>query len=42
VANPGWLLPYISCALITLGLLVHFCITLFNAIRRRQLDGETV
>jgi len=41
VANPGWLLPYISCALITLGLLVHFCITLFNAIKRRQLSGET-
>jgi hypothetical protein len=40
VSNPGWLLPYISCALITLGLLTHFCITLFNAIKRRQLAGE--
>jgi hypothetical protein len=40
VSNPGWLLPYISCALITLGLVAHFCITLFNAIKRRQLQGE--
>ncbi|MDR3673164.1 MAG: cytochrome c biogenesis protein ResB [Holophaga sp.] len=36
VANPGWLLPYLSCALITLGLLLHFGISLFNAIKRRQ------
>ena len=36
VANPGWLLPYLSCALITLGLLLHFGITLFNAVKRRQ------
>ena len=40
VSNPGWLLPYISCALITLGLLAHFCITLFNAVKRRQLREE--
>jgi len=40
VSNPGWLLPYISCVLITLGLLVHFGITLFTAIKRRQLSGE--
>jgi hypothetical protein len=37
VSNPGWLLPYLSCALITLGLLIHFGITLFNAIKRRQV-----
>ena len=36
VSNPGWLLPYISCVLITLGLLVHFGITLRRSIRRRQ------
>ena len=40
VSNPGWLLPYISCVLITLGLLAHFAITLFSAIKRRQLSGE--
>jgi len=40
VGNPGWLLPYVSCMLITLGLLAHFGITLYNAIKRRQLSGE--
>jgi hypothetical protein len=24
VRNPGWLMPYFSCALVTLGMLVHF------------------
>ncbi|MFL5272250.1 MAG: cytochrome c biogenesis protein ResB [Anaeromyxobacteraceae bacterium] len=36
VANPGWLLPYISCALVTLGLLVHFAISLRRGLRRQQ------
>jgi len=36
VANPGWLVPYLSCALITLGLLFHFGIALYNALKRRQ------
>jgi hypothetical protein len=36
VQNPGWLLPYISCTLITLGLLIHFGITLRASNKRRQ------
>ena len=40
VTNPGWLLPYISCSLITLGLLFHFCLTLFRALQRRQAGAE--
>ena len=36
VANPGWLLPYLSCSLITLGLLIHFGITLRRSSKRRQ------
>ena len=36
VENPGWLLPYLSTALVTLGLLVHFGITLQRSLRRRQ------
>ncbi len=36
VENPGWLLPYISCALVTLGLLIHFAISLRRAQRKRQ------
>ncbi|HEU4382544.1 MAG TPA: cytochrome c biogenesis protein ResB [Anaeromyxobacteraceae bacterium] len=35
VENPGWLLPYVSTALVTLGLLVHFGITLQRSFRRR-------
>jgi len=32
VENPGWLLPYISCSLIALGLAIHFltCLTRFS------------
>jgi hypothetical protein len=36
VENPGWLLPYVSTALVTLGLLVHFAIVLRRSQRRRQ------
>ncbi len=34
VANPGWLIPYVSCVLVTLGLLVHFAISLRRGVRR--------
>lgn len=36
VENPGWLLPYISCVLVTIGLLIHFGITLRRSLKRRQ------
>ena len=35
VENPGWLLPYISCVLVTIGLMVHFAISLRRSARRR-------
>jgi hypothetical protein len=28
VSNPSWVMPYISCILLTIGLLLHFGITL--------------
>lgn len=34
VENPGWLIPYISCVLVTLGLLVHFGISMRRGLRR--------
>jgi hypothetical protein len=34
VRNPGWLLPYISCVMVALGLLVQFCLSLTRFIRR--------
>lgn len=36
VQNPGWMLPYVSCALVTLGLLVHFGVTLARTQRKRN------
>lgn len=35
VENPGWLLPYISCVLVTLGLLIHFGISLRRWVRNQ-------
>jgi hypothetical protein len=34
VQNPGWLIPYISTVLVTIGLLVHFAISLRRGVRR--------
>jgi hypothetical protein len=35
VRNPGWTLPYISCALVALGMLVHFGLHLVQFLMRR-------
>jgi hypothetical protein len=35
VDNPGWLLPYVSCVLVTVGLLIHFAVSLRRSMRRR-------
>ena len=34
VQNPGWLIPYVSTVLVTIGLLVHFAISLRRGLRR--------
>lgn len=34
VKNPGWMIPYISCLLMALGLCVHFGISLFRFLRK--------
>src|SRR5262249_6418939 len=36
VKNPGWLIPYISCAMVGLGLLIHFSINLIAFLRRTR------
>lgn len=41
VENPGWLIPYISCSLVTLGLLVHFGILLVGFLQRRLNPATT-
>jgi hypothetical protein len=35
VRNPGWLVPYIACALMTLGLIIQFGIHLSGFAKRR-------
>lgn len=37
VRNPSWLVPYIACGLMTLGLTVQFGIHLFGFIQRRRI-----
>ena len=41
VENPGWLLPYISCVLVTAGLLVHFGISLGRWLRKQNDRGAS-
>ena len=35
VRNPGWLLPYLSCAVVTLGMILHFGMNLAKFTSRR-------
>jgi hypothetical protein len=35
VRNPGWLLPYLSCLVVTLGMMVHFGLHLREFLRKR-------
>jgi len=35
VRNPGWLMPYFSCAIVSAGMVVHFGIHLLGFLRRR-------
>jgi hypothetical protein len=34
VRNPGWILPYISCTMVSLGMLIHFSVNLMSFIQR--------
>jgi hypothetical protein len=35
VRNPGWLMPYIACAMVSLGMIFHFGLHLVGFLRRR-------
>ena len=35
VRNPGWLLPYLSCAVVAIGMLIHFGMNLLKFTSRR-------
>ena len=36
VSNPGWLLPYIACLMMTVGLLLQFGVSLWGFIKKRR------
>jgi hypothetical protein len=38
VRNPGWLLPYVSCVLVGLGMIVHFGLHLVGFLHRRAVS----
>lgn len=40
VRNPGWQIPYLSCGLMALGLMVQFGLQLFAFFRRRSTAGN--
>jgi hypothetical protein len=35
VRNPGWVLPYLACAMVALGMVVHFGLNLVSFLNRR-------
>jgi hypothetical protein len=42
VRNPSWLIPYIACSLMTLGLLWQFTIHLLGFIAKRRRTAPAV
>lgn len=42
VRNPGWLMPYLACVLVTLGMTWHFLQSITAFLRRRIRDGPVV
>ena len=42
VRNPSWLVPYIACTMMTLGLLVQFGIHLFGFLGRRRVTRPSL
>ncbi len=39
VRNPGWLMPYLACILVSVGMTYHFLQTMIRFMRRRLRDG---
>jgi ABC-type transport system involved in cytochrome c biogenesis permease subunit len=39
VRNPGWLMPYLACILVSVGMTFHFLQTMIRFIRRRLREG---
>jgi len=41
VRNPSWLMPYIACAMMCLGLVLQFGLSLGQFVRRRRLQSTS-
>jgi hypothetical protein len=41
VDNPGWLVPYIACVLVGLGLLIHFGFAMQRNLKKRPVARES-
>lgn len=41
VKNPGWLLPYVACAMLFVGLILHFGISLISFASKRSRKAST-
>lgn len=39
VTNTGWMIPYVACMIVAVGMLAHFGITLLRFLDRRQRDA---
>ncbi len=39
VTNTGWMIPYVACMLVAVGLLYHFSLTLLRFLQRRIADS---
>jgi ResB-like family len=40
VRNPGWRMPYLSCAMVSLGMLIHFGLHLSKFLRARMAEAR--
>lgn len=36
VTNTGWMLPYVACMIVAIGMLAHFCVSLLRFLHRQQ------
>ena len=34
VRNPGWVMPYVACAMVGAGMTLHFAVSMFGFMRR--------
>ncbi|MEE2780944.1 MAG: cytochrome c biogenesis protein ResB, partial [Planctomycetota bacterium] len=41
VTNTGWMIPYVACMVVAVGLLAHFSITLTRFLRRRGTEADS-